>query len=311
MRLSEAIHKFLIYLEVEKQKSGKTLENYQHYLSRFHNYLDTDFGDLMVEKISLDMMQNFRVYLNRFTYGATAQKLGQKTQDYHIIAVRALLKYLAKIDVECLSAEKLELGKTKIRSVEFLSPDEMERLLKAVNGNDNLGLRNKAILETLYSTGLRISELTGLNINDVDLKRREFMVRGKGDKPRAVFLTERAAESIRIYLENREDNYDPLFISFGRSGNPDLKNLTVNGEKYRLRPYHIQEMVRKAGLIAGLNKKVTPHTIRHSFATTLLNNGADLRSVQEMLGHSSITTTQIYTHVTNKGLRDVHQKFMG
>jgi site-specific recombinase XerD len=220
------------------------------------------------------------------------------------------LKYLAKIDVKCISAEKIELGKTVGRSVEFMSEEEVDRLMLAVNTNTNIGKRDRAILETLYSTGLRISELISLNTNDVDLVRREFMVRGKGDKPRPVFLSENACEHLESYLKVREDNYEPLFISFGRSGKPANSELNTNGERYRLRAYNIQEMVRRTGAIAGLNKKITPHTLRHSFATTLLNKGADLRSVQEMLGHSSITTTQVYTHVTNKQLKEIHQKYM-
>jgi site-specific recombinase XerD len=306
MKISEAVHKFLIYLEIEKQKSNKTLENYQHYLNRFQQFLNED---IQVKNIDIHTIQEYRLFLNRIKINKD-QTLSKKTQNFHIIALRALLKYLAKIDVVCISAEKLELGKTSIRSVEFLTPEEVARLLQACKTNDKIGLRNRAILETLYSTGLRISELVSLNIKDVDLSRKEFMVRGKGDKPRPVFLTERACEYIRTYLEVREDNYDPLFISFGRSGKVDNFASAAHGEQYRLKAYHIQEMVRKTALLAGLNKKVTPHTLRHSFATTLLNNGADLRSVQEMLGHSSIATTQIYTHVTNKQLRQVHEKFM-
>lgn len=308
MKISEAIHKFLIYLEIEKQKSSKTLENYQHYLTRFQQFLH---DDIEVIKINQNTIQDYRIFLNRFK--TNNKNLSNKTQNYHIIAIRALLKYLSKIDVDCISAEKLELGKQTLRSVEFLTMEEVKRLLDACKTNDKIGLRNRAILETLYSTGLRISELIALNINDIDFKQKEFMVRGKGDKPRPVFLSDRAIEYLKSYLDVRDDNYDPLFISFGRSSNlPSLmdQNLKIHGEKYRLKAYHIQEMVRKTSYLAGLNKKVTPHTLRHSFATTLLNNGADLRSVQEMLGHASIATTQIYTHVTNKQLKQVHDKFM-
>ena len=306
MKISESVHKFLIYLEIEKQKSKKTLENYQHYLNRFQQFLN---DDVQIESINLNTIQEYRLFLNRIKINKE-QTLSKKTQNFHIIALRALLKYLARIDVPCISAEKLELGKNSTRSVEFLTTNEVNRLLAACKTNDKIGLRNRAILETLYSTGLRISELTNLNIKDIDLSRKEFMVRGKGDKPRPVFLTDRACEYIRTYLDVREDGYDPLFISFGRSGNIENMGSTAHGEQYRLKAYHIQEMVRNTALLAGLNKKVTPHTLRHSFATTLLNNGADLRSVQEMLGHASIATTQIYTHVTNKQLRNVHAKFM-
>lgn len=306
MLLSESIHKYLIYLEVEKQKSAKTIENYQHYLNRFLTFLKQD---LEVEKLKLEDVQRFRLELNRFK-DKRGKFLSKKTQNYHIIALRALLKYLARIDISTISAEKLELGKSSQRSVEFLSLDEVKRLLETVDTLTKIGKRDRAILETLYSTGLRISELVNLNIKDVDLKTKEFMVRGKGDKPRPVFLSDSAIDCLENYLMCREDNYDPLFISFGRSGKPAKVEFGINGEKYRLRAYNIQEMVRKTGLLAGLNKKVTPHTLRHSFATTLLNKGADLRSVQEMLGHSSITTTQVYTHVTNKQLREVHSRLM-
>lgn len=310
MLVTEAIDKFLVYLEIEKQKSKKTIENYQHYLNRFYAFLENE-GILKIEDVKLENIQKFRLFLNRFET-KLKQNLSQKTQNYHIIAIRALLKYMSKIDVKCLSAEKVELGKSSIRSVEFLTTDEVNRLLESISTKDKIGLRNKAILETLYSTGLRISELRSLNVKDVDLVRKEFMVRGKGDKPRPVFLTNRAVSYLKAYLEIREDNYIPLFISFGRTTKKVSADITESkfGEKFRLSAYNIQEMVRKTALLAGLNKRVTPHTLRHSFATTLLNNGADLRSVQEMLGHSSITTTQVYTHVTNKQLREVHERFM-
>jgi site-specific recombinase XerD len=309
MKLSEAIHKFLIYLEVEKQKSEKTIENYQRYLNKMAEYLE---DDLEVEDLDYDKIQKYRLFLNR-QKKYNGEVISKKTQNYYVIAVRALLKYLAKIDEKCISAEKIELGKTITRSVEFLSGEELDRLLNAPDLSNKIGLRDKAILETLFSTGLRVSELTNLDISDLDLNRKEFMVRGKGDKPRPVFLSDRAVNSIQAYFEERDDAYHPLFISFGRSGNANklgIENFKKEGEKFRLRPYHIQETVRKLGQIAGLNKKVTPHILRHSFATTLLNNGADLRSVQEMLGHSSISTTQIYTHVTNSQLKEVHKKFI-
>jgi site-specific recombinase XerD len=315
MLLSEAVHKFLIYLEVEKQKSNKTIENYQHYLTRFLDFVasqnqSSQEEGFKVSQINGDLLQEYRIFLNRFKISKD-RFLSKKTQNFHIIALRALFKYLARIDVPCISADKLELGKTVQRSVEFLSQEEVYRLLKSVALTDRIGLRNRAIIETLFSTGLRVSELTNLDRKDVDLQRKEFMVRGKGDKPRPVFLTDQAVEFIKLYLDAREDNFDPLFISFGRSGNvsPEKSQNLGGGEEFRLRAYNIQDMIRKQGLLAGLNKKVTPHTLRHSFATTLLNNGADLRSVHEMLGHSSITTTQIYTHVTNKHLREIHSKF--
>jgi site-specific recombinase XerD len=307
MKLSEAIHKFLVYTEIEKQQSSKTLENYQHYLNRFLNFVD----DIEVEKINSDNLVAYRLYLNRFTTGE-GKSLSKKTQNYHLIALRALFKFLIRRDVTVISPDKLELGKNEARAVEFLTPSEVERLLSMSYTDDIIGLRNRAIIQTLYSTGLRISELVGLNIQDVDLDRKEFTVRGKGSKVRPVFLNDKACHYLREYLQAREDNYSPLFITAGRTRNENTIELSdyVLGEKFRLTAYTIQEMVKKSALLAGLNKKVTPHTLRHSFATTLLNNGADLRSVQEMLGHASIATTQIYTHVTNRQLRQIHEKFM-
>lgn len=302
MKLSDAIHKFLVYCEVEKQQSNKTIENYQHYLGRFLEF----YNDKDIEKLGLDDVQEYRIYLNRYE-NENGSTLGKKTQNYHIIALRAMLKFLTKRDHKVLSPEKIDLGKMPQRSVEFLTAAEVKRLRDSVDTSTKVGLRNRAMIETLYSTGLRISELVALNISDIDLDRREFMVRGKGGKVRPVFLSPLACKDIAEYLAKRHDNFEPLFISFGR---PRDGEELGNGERQRLTAYTIQEVIRKQGRLAGLNKKVTPHTLRHSFATTLLNNGADIRSVQEMLGHSSIQTTQIYTHVTNKQLKDVHKKFM-
>ena len=216
--------------------------------------------------------------------------------------MRAFLKYLTKNDIKTLAPEKIELSKIPKRSVEVLSREELERIFKAVDRLDKAGLRDIAILETLYSTGLRVSELASLNRNQVDLKRREFMVRGKGAKPRIIFLSEKAAQAITKYLKSREDNFDPLFIN-------NMKGDITDHEKKRLSTVSIEAIVRKYARKAGVVKKVTPHTLRHSYATELLINGADIRSVQEMLGHSSITTTQIYTHVTNKKLKEIHDKY--
>lgn len=301
MKVSEAIDKFLVYCEIEKQQSDKTLENYMHYLHRFLDF----FGDKEIESLNLSDVQDYRVYLNRYK-NENDVPLGKKTQNYHVIALRAMLKFLIKRDRDVLAPEKIDLGKMPERSVEFLTNSEVSRLRDSVDTSTKIGLRNRAILETLYSTGLRISELVSLDVSDIDLDRREFMIRGKGGKVRPVFLSPLACQAIREYLATRHDNFEPLFISFGRVREGDLSK----GEKYRLTAYTIQEAIRKQGRLAGLNKKVTPHTLRHSFATTLLNNGADIRSVQEMLGHASIQTTQIYTHVTNKQLREVHSKFL-
>lgn len=308
MLLSQAIHKFLIYCEVEKQQSGKTIENYQHYLGRLLEFLN----DTEVSKITLDDVQAYRMHINRIEtrFGET---LSRKTQNYHIIAVRNLFKFLVKRDYNVLPPEKIELGKQEERIVTYLTSEELDQIRKILRANNELiNKRNLAIFELLFSTGLRVSELVALNCEDIDLQNREFVIRGKGSKPRIVFVTEQAARAVQAYLDERQNEYQdewqPLFINLRRPRTG--KNLT-EGERRRLTAYSIQDLIRKAARSAGLTKKVTPHTLRHSFATSLLNNGADLRSVQELLGHSSITTTQVYTHVSNKRLKRVHEEFLG
>lgn len=300
-KLSQLIRDFLEHAEVSKNQSQKTIENYDHYLTRFLKW----YGDKTPGRISLADIHKYRLYLNRYS-DERGRTLGIKTQNYHIIALRAFLKHLIKNDVETLSPEKIDLQKIPGRTVEYLTRDELERLFAAIDVSTLTGKRNRAILETLYSTGLRVSELVSLNRKQIDLKRKEFMVRGKGKKPRIVFLSDRACGYIQDYLKSREDNFDPLFINHGRA--KKRTDITA-GETRRLTTVSVQNIVRNTALWAGIIKKVTPHVLRHSFATELLLNGADIRSVQEMLGHSSITTTQIYTHVTNKRLREIHRKY--
>lgn len=301
MKLSHHIKQFLDYIEINN-KADKTSENYRHYLKRFQEFLSEDPEP---KELNLQKIHNYRLFLNRHL-NKRGDGLSIKTQNYHIIALRAFLKYLAKNDVRSLSPEKIELPKIPERTVEFLTDEELKRLFQAINKAKKNGHRDNAILETLYSTGLRVSELANLNREQVDLKRREFMVRGKGRKPRIVFLSKKAAEAISIYLKCRDDNFSPLFINNGRGQkNEDI----LDEQKRRLTTVSIEKVVRKYALKAGIIKKVTPHTLRHSYATQLLMNGADIRSVQEMLGHSSITTTQIYTHITNKKLREIHEKY--
>lgn len=304
MLFSKALHSYLIYLEVEKQKSNKTIENYQHYLNRFLEFS----GDRNVAMIDMDLVQEYRLFLNRYQ---TIQKkpLSKKTQNYHIIALRNLLRFLLKRDIEVLAPDKLELGKQETRMVTHLTSDELERLRKEVKNNDNplIAARNAAILEMLYSTGLRISEMCRLNTSDVDLVSKEFSIRGKGGRPRIVFLTDDAVKTIKAYLALREDKEAPLFANTKR---PRTDDNIPEADRYRLSAYSIQTLIRRASLQAGITKKVTPHTLRHSFATHLLTNGADLRAVQELLGHSSITTTQIYTHVTNPRLKKIHEEYL-
>jgi len=301
MKISKCINDFLVYCEIQN-KSVKTLENYAHYLDRFLCF----FGkDLDTKELTLQKVQDYRIFLNRLE-DDNGENLSIKTQNYHIIALRAFLKYLVKNDISSLAPEKIELSKIPERTVEVISREELERLFNAVDMTKNSGLRNIAILKMLYSTGLRVSELAGLNREQVDLKRREFMVRGKGKKPRIIFLSKDAAKIIESYISLRDDNFKPLFIN---SGKGQKKDDILNDEKRRLSTVSIEKIVRNCALKAGIIKKVTPHTLRHSFATELLINGADIRSVQEMLGHSSITTTQIYTHLSNNKLKEIHDKF--
>jgi len=310
MKLKDSIRQFLEHCEIEKNQSQKTLINYSHYLERFLKFA----GDIKLIKIDLNLVKKYRLFLNRLEFRPNEQ-LTVKTQNYHVIALRAFLKYCVKQDWESLEPEKIELGKVPDRTVEHLSRDELEMLFHSIDTDKITGVRNRAILELLYSTGLRISELVSLNINQVNLERGEFQIRGKGKKMRIVFLSPRAKEWIEKYLNMRDDVYDPLFLNHRRSRNivgdalMRPEKLDVTGEHRRLTAYTIQEMVRTTAYKAGIIKKVTPHVLRHSFATELLINGADIRSVQEMLGHSSITTTQIYTHITNKKLKEVHDKF--
>lgn len=295
------IGRFLEHLEIVKNQSPKTIENYHHYLSRFSEFI----GPKTPGKLTLDDIHSYQLHLNRIT-DDHKHTLGKKTQNYHLVALRAFFKYLSKNDIPTLAPEKIDLKKTSQRSVDFLTREEVERLFEAVDLTKKTGFRDRTILETLYSTGLRVSELCSLNRDQVDLERKEFTVRGKGDKARVVFLSDRCVNWINKYTAERTDNWSPLFISFGRSR--EGEELTI-GEKRRLTPYTIQTIVRDLARFAGLGKKVTPHVLRHSFATELLYNGADIRAVQEMLGHASITTTQVYTHSTNTRLREIHEKF--
>jgi len=293
------IDDFLNYLEIEKNRSPKTIENYAHYLSRFAEFAAPGKAKrFSPAQISLPLVRKYRLYLNH-TKDNTGKPLKLITQNYHIIALRAFLKFLAKQDIKSLPAEKIELAKISERQIDFLSLDELNSVFKAVPADDKLeSLRDLTILTVLFSTGLRVSELTGLKRKNIDLKRGEFMVRGKGDKPRVVFLSPEASKLLQKYFDRRTDNAEAAFIS--HAGATPHTPLT---------PRSIQRIVQKYATLAGLVKKVTPHVIRHSFATDLLINGADIRSVQAMLGHSSITTTQIYTHITNPQLKEVHRNF--
>lgn len=292
---------YLEHLEIEKNRSPKTLENYSRYLDRFLNFAKvTNPKDLDDERI-----RQYRIYLNRLT-DSDGQTLKKVTQNYHIIALRSFLKYLAKRGVQSVSAEKIELGKAEDRHVTFLEHSELERLLEAPKGSGLNALRDRAMLRMLFSTGLRVSELCSLDRNKIDVKRGELSVLGKGRKIRLVFLSEDAKKYIAEYLEKRSDVDEALFIRIPKNGKFSKES------ELRLTPRSVQRVVKKYAIQAGImGKSVSPHTLRHSYATDLLRNGADIRSVQAMLGHSSVTTTQIYTHVTDSQLKDIHQRFHG
>jgi len=307
MKLKAYIELFLEHIEVEKNNSVRTIKNYRHYLSRFNNWLEENVSeDMNANNIDLNLVQKYRLFLNRLVSKA-GKTLSKRTQNYHIIALRAFLRFLVKRDVQTLAPEKIELSKLPKRTVEFLNKEEIERLLDGCNLEDFKGLRLRAILEVLFSTGLRVSELVSLNRAEVNLEKREFRVVGKGGKPRIVFLSEKAVFFLEKYLAKRSDNFKALFINI--KNNSKKEGLDAKGESRRLSSVSVEEMVRRQSIGVGIVKKVTPHTLRHSFATNILQNGADLRSVQEMLGHSSITTTQIYTHITNKRLKEIHERF--
>jgi site-specific recombinase XerD len=304
MTLEILIAEFLEYLEIQKGFSPLTIREYRHYLKRFHNWLTDNSSATEPDQINLDLVRRYRLYLAHLR-ARDGLSLGRGTQSYHIVALRAFLRYLlVQRDIPTLSPDKVELPKQGSRSVSFLNPGQMERLLNSPKISNNSGLRDRTILETLFSTGLRVSELVSLNRDQVDLERKEFGVKGKGNKIRVVFLSDTAAEWIERYLKSRRDHFKPLFIRY--SGAVKAEN---NGEKMRLTARSIQNIVAKYAKRSGLPIEATPHTLRHSFATDLLISGADIRSVQEMLGHESIRTTQVYTHVTNRHLKEVHKAF--
>lgn len=299
--LEKYIKEFLEYLEIERGRSDKTVRNYHFYLSRFSNWANSPAP----KDISLDVVRRFRLFLNRDIPGRDETSLKKTTQNYHLIALRAFLKYLAKRDIKTLAPEKIELAKQGSRQVSFLEPDELRRMLD-VPGKDPtiVGARDNAILELLFSTGLRVSELASLKIDQVNLKRDEFTVKGKGSKHRVVFLSDPAKRALKAYLDRRRDVSEHVFVRHDRA----KKN---KGEIGSLTPRSVQRIVDRCARMAGITKEVTPHTLRHTFATDLLRNGADIRSVQSLLGHESITTTQVYTHITDKELKRVYEKFHG
>lgn len=297
---------FLEYIEIEKGRSLKTVENYDRYLRRF-------FDQQSIKKpadITERSVREFRLWLNRQSannYGSNQDTLKKRTQNYYLIAIRAFLKFLVKRDIKVLSPDKIELAKVSDRSIDLISIEDLDKILSGPDTSTLKGLRDRAIMEMLFSTGLRVSELCSLN-KDIDLKKDELSIRGKGDKVRVVFLSEFAKETIKFYLEKREDMDEALFVQVASKAGK--KHLDLQ-ESIRLTPRSVERIIKHYATKAGISKKVTPHVIRHSFATDLLSNGADLRSVQSLLGHANITTTQVYTHVTDKHLREIHKKFHG
>lgn len=297
--LREMKQQFLEYVEIEKGRSVKTVENYDRYLTRFFGFAKMKNA----EDISAEKVREFRLWLNRQTGGRSetpGSTLKKKTQNYYLIALRSFLKFLAKRGIKSLSPEQIELAKVGERHLDLISADELHRLLAAPDGKDLKSLRDKAILELLFSTGLRVSELCGLT-RDVDFDADSFSVRGKGEKVRVVFISDEARKAVKAYLDKRGDMDDSLFVRLSREVQKE--------SDLALDPRSVQRIVKYWAIKAGISKKVTPHIVRHSFATDLLQNGADLRAVQLLLGHSNISTTQIYTHVTDSELKRVHKQF--
>ena len=303
--IDRLVEEFLEYLAIEKNSSPLTIRNYKHYLNRFSEWLKKNQSKPTPGSLDMDIIKKYRVYLSRFI-ALKGTPLSRVTQGYHVIALRAFLRWLIRNDYKTLSPDKVDLPKGESRSLKFLNTEQMERLLSQPQISKPRGLRDKAILEVLFSTGLRVSELVKLNRDQIDFNRREFGVIGKGGHARVVFLSKKAAEWLKKYLESRLDSWEPLFVRYIEK--PDV---IEDGKKMRLNVRTIQRIVKKYVKKAKIPVDASVHTIRHSFATDLLMAGADIRSVQELLGHKNISTTQIYTHVTNRKLRDIHETFHG
>ncbi|MBX4204808.1 MAG: tyrosine-type recombinase/integrase [Candidatus Doudnabacteria bacterium] len=300
---------FLEHLEIERNRSSLTLRNYDHYLQRFIRFCQ-DQGVTDPKDIDQELIRSYRLYLNRMA-AKDDKHLKIITQNYHLIALRSFFKYLAKRDIKTMAAEKIELPKTPSRQVEFLATEDVEKLIKTTEEEKHAQTRarDKAILEFLFSSGLRVSELVSLRKENLNLKTGEFTVRGKGDKLRLVFLSPRAIRSLTDYFKLRKDNSRALFMRHDEKDSVEKQIKTLDDKLPGLTARTVQRLIKKYALLAGITKKISPHTLRHSFATDLLANGADIRAVQELLGHASISTTQIYTHLTNRRLKDIYDKF--
>jgi len=307
--MTDAIDAFLQHLELERGRSLKTIENYAHYLNRFAEWMDGQ-GINQAQDLSEDHVLKYRQFLNRFATPA-GEPLSKATQNYHIIALRSLLRFLNRKGLEVLSPDRIDLARQGDRHVQFLESDELHSLLEQPDTNSEIGVRDLAIMHTLFSTGLRVSELADLNQDQVNLDRGEFSVIGKGRKERLVFLSDDAKHYLHQYVSGRVDNDPAVFIRFRDPLKERKAEEKPEKRSLRLTPRSIERIVAAYAKKAGITKRVTPHTLRHSFATDLLMNGANIRDVQAMLGHASLNTTQIYTHVTNAHLKDVHAAFHG
>lgn len=309
MQVADLIEDFLEHLEIEAGRSKKTIDNYRLYLERFlliaEEIKGGDGSPLKPSEITKELLRKYRLKLNRYGTENGSDDLKTITQAYHLIALRGFLKYLARRDIKTLDPTLVELPRVVRKQVTFLHFDEVEEMLEQIDLGTESGLRDRAIIELLYSGGLRVSELVGLNRDSINLERREFMVRGKGSKDRPIFISKAAAERVADYLDARTDSLPALFLNNSRN----LQTPDTSGNYRRITARSVERIVEKYARLAGITKHVSPHTLRHSFATDLLMNGADLRSVQSMLGHADISTTQIYTHVTDAHLKEVHERF--
>ena len=307
MDVYDLINDFLEHLEIESGRSKKTVENYRLYLERFltlaQEILNKD--EITPKDINRELLRKYRLKLNRYGSEMGGDDLKTITQAYHLIALRGFLKYLARREIKSLDPSLVDLPHVVRKQVTFLHYDEVEDMLNQIDLSTESGLRDRAIIELLYSGGLRVSELTGLNRDSINLERREFVVRGKGSKDRPIFISQSAADRVQDYLDARTDSLPALFLNNSRN----LQTADTSGNYRRMTPRSVERIVEKYARMAGITKRVTPHTLRHSFATDLLMNGADIRAVQSMLGHADISTTQIYTHVTDAHLKEIHEKF--
>ncbi|HJY98394.1 MAG TPA: tyrosine-type recombinase/integrase [Patescibacteria group bacterium] len=303
--IGRKVNEFLEYLAVERGSSPLTIRNYKHYLSRFILWMEKSGIREELRDINPEVIRRFRVYLSNLP-GEGGHPMARRTQGYHVIAMRSLLKWLIRNDFSVMAPDKIDLPKVEERQVKFLTGEQVDRILNAPSQSTIQGKRDKAILEVFFSTGLRVSELVKLDRDKIDMDRKEFGIIGKGGRARVVFLSSRSVDWLIKYLNERNDHFKPLFIRHKGKTDP-----TTPDEKMRLTPRSVQRMIKKYSHKMKLPIEVTPHVMRHSFATDLLNAGADIRSVQEMLGHKNISTTQIYTHVTNRQLREIHQAFHG